>query len=65
MVRKYIIDSLKYWAEEFHIDGFRFDLMGIFDLETMKIIRQELPDFCFTAKAGLPTKVPWMRGGGQ
>lgn len=43
MVRKYIIDSLKYWAEEFHIDGFRFDLMGIYDLETMKAIRKELP----------------------
>ncbi|WP_372950874.1 type I pullulanase [Mariniphaga sp.] len=44
MVRKYIIDSLKYWAEEFHIDGFRFDLMGIYDLETMKAIRMELPE---------------------
>lgn len=43
MVRKYIIDSLKFWAEEFHIDGFRFDLMGIYDLETMKAIRKELP----------------------
>jgi len=43
MVRKYIIDSLKYWADEFHIDGFRFDLMGIYDLETMKAIRKELP----------------------
>ncbi len=42
MVRKYIIDSLKYWATEFHIDGFRFDLMGIYDLETMKTIRAEL-----------------------
>ncbi len=39
MARKYIIDSLKYWAEEFHVDGFRFDLMGIYDLETMKQIR--------------------------
>lgn len=42
MVRKYIIDSLKYWVQEFHIDGFRFDLMGIYDLETMKFIRAEL-----------------------
>jgi pullulanase len=46
MVRKYIIDSLKYWAQEFHIDGFRFDLMGIYDLETMKIIRAELDKTC-------------------
>jgi pullulanase len=42
MVRKYILDSLKYWADEFHIDGFRFDLMGILDLETMKTIRKDL-----------------------
>lgn len=42
MVRKYIMDSLKYWVNEFHIDGFRFDLMGILDLETMKSIRTEL-----------------------
>ncbi len=42
MVRKYIVDSLKYWATEYHIDGFRFDLMGIYDIETMRIIRDEL-----------------------
>ena len=42
MVRKYIIDSLKYWTNEFHVDGFRFDLMGILDLETIKTIRAEL-----------------------
>jgi len=42
MVRKYIVDSLKYWVNEFHVDGFRFDLMGIFDIETMNTIRAEL-----------------------
>ncbi|MFW6309624.1 MAG: type I pullulanase [Prolixibacteraceae bacterium] len=42
MVRKYIIDSLKYWQTEFHIDGFRFDLMGIYDIETMNNIREEM-----------------------
>lgn len=42
MVRKYIIDSLRYWAQEFHIDGFRFDLMGIYDLETMREIQSGL-----------------------
>jgi len=42
MVRKYIVESLKYWAQEYHIDGFRFDLMGVYDLDTMKTIRQEL-----------------------
>jgi len=42
MVRKYILDSLYYWVTEFHIDGFRFDLMGIFDLETMNLIRAKV-----------------------
>jgi len=42
MVRKYILDSLQYWATEFHIDGFRFDLMGIMDLETMNQIRARM-----------------------
>ena len=42
MVRKYIIDSLMYWTTEFHLDGFRFDLMGIYDLETMNQIRENL-----------------------
>ncbi|MCL1821228.1 MAG: type I pullulanase [Prolixibacteraceae bacterium] len=42
MVRKYIIDSLLYWLHEYHIDGFRFDLMGVFDMETMQIIRDEI-----------------------
>lgn len=42
MFRKYMVDSVKYWAEEYHVDGFRFDLMGIHDIETMKQIREEL-----------------------
>jgi len=42
MARKYIIDSLTYWATEFHVDGFRFDLMGIYDLDTMNQIRARL-----------------------
>ena len=42
MVRKYIIDSVVYWAKEYHVDGFRFDLMGILDMETMKQLRAEL-----------------------
>jgi len=42
MVRKYMIDSLTYWATEFHADGFRFDLMGIYDLETMNLIRTKM-----------------------
>lgn len=42
MFRKYMIESVKYWAEEYHIDGFRFDLMGIHDITTMNTIRNEL-----------------------
>jgi type I pullulanase len=42
MFRKYMVDSLKYWANEYHIDGFRFDLMGCHDITTMNTIRSEL-----------------------
>lgn len=42
MVRRYIIESVKFWATEYHIDGFRFDLMGIHDIETMNRLREEL-----------------------
>lgn len=40
MVRKFIVDSIRFWMEEYHIDGFRFDLMGILDIETMQEIRK-------------------------
>lgn len=39
MMRKYMIESVLYWVNEYHIDGFRFDLMGIHDIETMNAIR--------------------------
>jgi pullulanase len=42
MVRKFIVDSLVYWVTEYGVDGFRFDLMGLIDLETMKAIREVL-----------------------
>lgn len=42
MVRKYIIDSLTFWATEYKIDGFRFDLMGLYDIETMNLIYEKL-----------------------
>lgn len=42
MFRKYIIDSVTYWASEYHIDGFRFDLMGLHDVTTMNSIRTAL-----------------------
>ena len=42
MFRKYMIDSVTYWASEYHIDGFRFDLMGLHDVTTMNTIRSAL-----------------------
>ena len=39
MMRKFMIESVKYWTKEYHIDGFRFDLMGVHDIETMNAIR--------------------------
>ena len=40
MMRRFMIESVKYWINEYHIDGFRFDLMGVHDIETMNQIRQ-------------------------
>jgi pullulanase len=42
MMRKFMVESLKYWMEEYHVDGFRFDLMAIHDIETMNQIEGEL-----------------------
>ena len=42
MVRKYIVDSVKMWATEYHIDGFRFDLMAVHDVTTMNLLSSEL-----------------------
>lgn len=42
MMRKFMIESLTYWVREYHVDGFRFDLMGVHDIETMNSIAKEL-----------------------
>lgn len=51
MVRKYIVDSVNYWADEYHIDGFRFDLVGLLDVDTMNAVMEEVhkthPDVIF------------------
>ncbi len=51
MVRKYIVESVCYWAEEYHIDGFRFDLVGLMDVDTINEIVKEVhkthPDVIF------------------
>lgn len=41
MMRRFIIDSIKYWMKEYHVDGFRFDLMGLHDIDTMNMVSQE------------------------
>lgn len=51
MVRKYIVDSVNYWADEYHIDGFRFDLVGLIDVQTINeivsTVRQKHPNVIF------------------
>ncbi|HCD76999.1 MAG TPA: type I pullulanase [Prevotella sp.] len=42
LMREYMTESVKYWINEYHIDGFRFDLMGVHDIETMNYIRHEV-----------------------
>ena len=44
MMRRFMIESVKYWINEYHIDGFRFDLMGCHDIETMNAIRQAVDE---------------------
>ena len=44
MMRRFMIESVKYWVREYHIDGFRFDLMGCHDIETMNAIRKALDE---------------------
>ncbi len=44
MMRRFMLESVKYWINEYHIDGFRFDLMGIHDIETMNQIRQTVDE---------------------
>lgn len=43
LMRQYMIESFKYWADEYHLDGFRVDLMGVHDIATMNLIREALP----------------------
>jgi pullulanase len=44
MMRQFMLQSVKYWIDEYHIDGFRFDLMGVHDIQTMNAIRQMVND---------------------
>ena len=62
MVRKYIVDSVKYWADEYHVDGFRFDLVGLLDVQTINelvaAVHQTHPDVIFYGEGwNIPTGV--------
>ncbi len=46
-MREFMVESVKYWVDEYHIDGFRFDLMGVHDIETMNAIRAAVPKDIF------------------
>ena len=61
MAARYILDSVLYWAEEYHIDGFRFDLMGMLDVPLMNRIQQEL-DRRFGKGEKLLYGEPWAGG---
>lgn len=63
MMRKYIVDSVVYWATEYHIDGFRFDLMGLYDAETIKAVRTALDKACRAGARLLTYGEPWSADG--
>ena len=62
MVRKYIVDSVNYWADEYHIDGFRFDLVGLIDVQTIneivRTVREKHPSVIFYGEGwDMPTEL--------
>ena len=64
MARRYLIDSILYWAKEYHIDGFRFDLMGLYDAEGINAVRAAL-DSLPGGRDILLYGEPWQGGASQ
>lgn len=72
MVRKFVVDSLKYWLTEYRVDGFRFDLLGLYDIETVRTLCDELtalrPDILLYGEpwiggqSGLPENHRFLKG---
>lgn len=62
MVRKYIVDSVNYWADEYHIDGFRFDLVGLIDVDTINevidTVHKKHPDVIFYGEGWTMSTIP-------
>ncbi len=61
MFRRFMVESVTYWASEYHLDGFRFDLMGLIDVETMRQIRESL-DALPDGQSILMYGEPWAAG---
>lgn len=61
MFRRFMVESVTYWASEYHLDGFRFDLMGLIDVETMRRIRASL-DALPNGRSILMYGEPWAAG---
>lgn len=62
LMRQFMIESMKHWVKEYHIDGFRVDLMGIHDIETMNLIQAEMqkidPPYIYMVRDGVQVRAP-------
>lgn len=62
MFRRFVVESVAYWAREYHLDGFRFDLMGLIDVETMNAVRAALDEIPDRGPSILMYGEPWSAG---
>lgn len=62
MFRRFIVESVTFWAREYHIDGFRFDLMGLIDVDTMNAVRAALDEIPGRGRDILMYGEPWSAG---
>ena len=62
MFRRFVVESVAYWAREYHLDGFRFDLMGLIDVDTMNAVRAALDEIPDRGPSILMYGEPWSAG---
>ncbi len=62
MFRRFIVESVTFWAREYHMDGFRFDLMGLIDVDTMNAVRAALDEIPGRGRDILMYGEPWSAG---